>query len=76
MTVGGSSCPITSLTESALQCTPPETPNAVDGSGYSAVKVGVSSFLYEPRYDKTGLQGFRPGPTQTGLYNHTRWLEA
>ena len=20
--------------------------------------------------------GFRPGPTQTGLYNHIRWLEA
>ena len=40
MTVGGSSCPITSLTESALQCKPPETPKTVDGSGYSAVKVG------------------------------------
>ena len=22
------------------------------------------------------VQGFRPCPTQTGLYNHTRWLEA
>ena len=30
----------------------------------------------EPRREKTGLRGFRPGPTQTGLYNHTRWLEA
>ena len=30
---------------------------------------------YEPR-EKTGLQGFRPGPTQTGLYNHRRWLDA
>ena len=30
---------------------------------------------YEPRCEKTGLQGFRPGPTQTGLYNHRRWLE-
>ena len=29
----------------------------------------------EPRCEKTGLRGFRPGPTQTGLYNHTRWLE-
>ena len=27
---------------------------------------------YEPRYEKTGLQGFRPGPTLTGLYNHRR----
>ena len=25
---------------------------------------------------KTGLRGFRPGPTQTRLYNHTRWLDA
>ena len=31
---------------------------------------------YEPRCEKTGLRGFRPGPTQTRLYNHTRWLEA
>ena len=23
--------------------------------------------LYEPRCEKTGLRGFRPGPTQTGL---------
>ena len=31
---------------------------------------------YEPRYEKTGLQGFRPGPTQTRLYNHmTRGLK-
>ena len=30
----------------------------------------------EPRCEKTGLQGFRPGPTQTGLYNLIRWLEA
>ena len=30
----------------------------------------------EPRCEKTGLRGFRPGPTQTRLYNHTRWLEA
>ena len=30
----------------------------------------------EPRCEKTGLRGFRPGPTQTGLYNHRRWLEA
>ena len=30
----------------------------------------------EPRSEKTGLRGFRPGPTQTRLYNHRRWLEA
>ena len=23
----------------------------------------------EPRCEKTGLRGFRPGPTQTGLYS-------
>ena len=32
--------------------------------------------IYEPRSEKTGLRGFRPGPTQTGLYSHRRWLEA
>ena len=26
----------------------------------------------EPRSEKTGLRGFRPGPTQTGLYSHRR----
>ena len=27
---------------------------------------------YEVRFEKTGLRGFRPGPTQTGLRNH--WI--
>ena len=31
---------------------------------------------YEPRCEKTGLWGFRPGLTQTGLYSHKRWIEA
>ena len=31
---------------------------------------------FEPRCEKTGLRGFRPGPTQTRLYSHRRWLEA
>ena len=30
----------------------------------------------EPHSEKTGLRGFRPGPTQTRLYDHSRWLEA
>ena len=30
----------------------------------------VTSRTYEPHCEKTGLRGFRPGPTQTGLYNH------
>ena len=32
--------------------------------------------LFEPRCKKTGLRGFRPGPPQTGLYIHSRLLEA
>ena len=31
---------------------------------------------YEPRCEKTGLRGFIPGPTQTGLYGHRRQREA
>ena len=33
-------------------------------------------FLYEPRHNKTGLRGFRPGSTQNRLYSHRRSLEA
>ena len=32
--------------------------------------------INEPRCEKTGLRGFKSGPTQTGLYSHRRWLEA
>ena len=32
--------------------------------------------IFEPRCEKTGLRGFRPGPTQTGLHNHRRCQEA
>ena len=35
-----------------------------------------AKFTLEPRCEKTGLRGFRPGPTQTGLYSHRRWLDA
>ena len=35
-----------------------------------------SQTLIEPRCEKTGLRGFRPGPTQTRLYSHRRLLEA
>ena len=31
---------------------------------------------HELRCEKTGLWGFRPGPTQTRLYSDRRWLEA
>ena len=30
----------------------------------------------EPRCEKTGFRDFRPGPTQTGLYSHKKWLKA
>ena len=32
--------------------------------------------INEPRREKTGLRGFRPGPTQTGLYKLRKELEA
>ena len=35
-----------------------------------------SMISFEPRSEKTGLRGSRPGPTQTGLCSHRRWLEA
>ena len=35
-----------------------------------------SKHINEPRREKTGLRGFRLGPTQTGMYSHRRWLEA
>ena len=39
-------------------------------------KYSRDTTLSEPRSEKTGLRGFRPGPTQTGLYSHRSWLEA
>ena len=35
----------------------------------------VTCLKYEPRCEKIGLRGFRPGLTQIRLYNDTRWLE-
>ena len=32
--------------------------------------------INEPEHEKTNNLGFRPVPTQTGLYSHRRWLEA
>ena len=32
--------------------------------------------LHGPRREKTGLRGFRPGPTQTDLYSHRSRLDA
>ena len=39
-------------------------------------KLLVPVSIYEPRSEKTGLRGFRPGPIQTRLYSDRRWLEA
>ena len=36
----------------------------------------VGGALDEPQREKTGLRGFRPGPTQTNLYSHRSRLEA
>ena len=37
---------------------------------------GANTSLYEPRHEKTGLRGFRPGLTQTDLYSHRSRIEA
>ena len=44
----------------------------------SAVRCIVQNIhqTFEPHHEKTCLWGFRPGPTQTKLYSHRRWLEA
>ena len=36
----------------------------------------LSLWSFEPRCEKTGIRGFRPGPTQIGLCSHRRQLEA
>ena len=55
--------------------------------GYSATRtcIYITIFIsnsaliylasYEPRCEKTGLQGFPPGPTTIGLYSHRIWLD-
>ena len=43
----------------------------------SLVKTGLAlSTILVPRRGKTCLLGFRLCPSQTGQYNHRRWLEA
>ena len=56
-------------------------PNYDDGAILIRKFTGIISITcllvkFEPRHEKTGIQGFRPGLTQTGLYNHRGWLEA
>ena len=43
-------------------------------NGLSLLDASVS--IIEPRSEKTGLRGFRPGPTQIGLCSHRICLEA
>ena len=49
-------------------------------SSLSGFKVGIFTIMkiliFEPLREKTNNLGFRPGPTQTGLYCHRRMLEA
>ena len=45
-------------------------------SVYIHLNRDIMSITNEPRREKTGLRGFRPGPTQTGLYKLRKELEA
>ena len=36
----------------------------------------IITSIYEPRFEKTCLRDFRPGPTQTGLCSHRKRLDA
>ena len=53
----------------------------ISTNGYACIQLHSLSInheyemTYEPRCEKIGLWGFRPGPTLTGLCNH-RWLKA
>ena len=38
--------------------------------------LSMVAIINEPRREKTGLRGFRPGPTQTGLYKLRKELDA
>ena len=43
---------------------------------YQFLIIDALTVLFGLRCEKTGLRGFRPGPTQTGLHSHRGWLEA
>ena len=44
--------------------------------GFQLLEYCKEPVIIEPRCEKSGLRGIRPGLTQTGLYSHRRWLEA
>ena len=41
-----------------------------------AVEYWTVQVKYGPGHEKNYLFGIPPGSTQTGLYNHRRWIEA
>ena len=43
---------------------------------FIAEKKKILIIIIEPRREKTGLRGFRPGPTQTDLYKLRKELDA
>ena len=50
--------------------------NVRDGTKLVTSMPEVKTRRIEPRSEKTGLRGFRPGPTQIGLYSYRKRLEA
>ena len=55
---------------------PGQNPYVFWPGGSLGTRLCLSFTQYEPRREKTCLQGFQTGPTQTRMYNHTRWLDA
>ena len=53
-----------------------ECPASDDYDASGGKLVIPTEMMNEPRCEKTGLRGFRPGLTQTWLYSHRKWLEA
>ena len=47
----------------------------VGSENQGQMKNSIQAKTFEPRSEKTGLRGFRPGLTQTGLYSYRRCLE-
>ena len=62
-------CPIKGAV-AELDCvvfSPKENPAGFTSEMYNIKDINLP---YEPRHVRTCLWGFRPGPTQTGLYSH------
>ena len=68
-----------SLTQYFLEAVIVPDSNRYTSSLYKSTFICIHNLQHdinEPRCEKTGLQGFRPGPTQTRLYYHSRLIEA